>query len=230
MKPTRALAKYLAHLGYGTRREMESAIARGRVTGEGDTLCFDGVPVDPAPGLVVLLHKPVGYTCSRKDIGLLVYDLLPPRFLKRDPALSTVGRLDVNTSGLLMLSDDGPLLHRLTSPKYAHKKVYEAELARPLKGDEARIFASGTLMLESEDTPLKPARLDVLGERSARLSLTEGRYHQVRRMFAAIGNHVESLHRSQFGTQTLGDLAPGKWRLLTPAERAALDTPAQKKD
>lgn len=222
MKSDRKLAKYLAGLGYGSRREMEIAMRAGRVTGGGEDLRFDGEPLDPPPGMVLMMHKPAGLTCSRDDQGRLVYELLPPRFLKRSPALSTIGRLDADTTGLLLFTDDGQLLHRLISPKSSIPKVYEATLARPLEGHETELFASGTLLLRGEDKPLLPAALEVTGERSARLTLTEGRYHQVRRMFAAAGNHVETLHRAAFGPLTLGDLAEGDWRSLTRDERASL--------
>ncbi|MAN46274.1 MAG: pseudouridine synthase [Alphaproteobacteria bacterium] len=222
MKSDRQLAKYLANLGYGSRKEVEAAIRRGRVTGEGESLRFDGEPVDPAPGMVILMNKPAGFTCSRQDQGNLVYELLPPRYLKRTPALSTVGRLDADTTGLLLFTDDGKLLHKLISPKSDTPKTYEATLARPLEGHEAELFASGELMLRGEDKPLLPATLEVTGERTARLTITEGRYHQVRRMFAAAGNHVEALHRASFGPLTLGDLPEGEWRLLSAEEISAL--------
>lgn len=222
MNDTRKLAKYLAALGYGARREMEAAIRQGRVTGWGEDLRFDGEALDPAPGMVILMNKPAGYTCSHADQGRLVYDLLPPRFLKRDPKLSSIGRLDAETIGLLLFTDDGALLHRLISPKSSVEKVYEATLARPLEGHEAALLASGELILRGEDKPCLPARLDVTGERTARLTLTEGRYHQVRRMFAAAGNHVETLRRTHFGPLTLDGLAEGEWRALTEAERASL--------
>jgi 16S rRNA pseudouridine516 synthase len=222
MNDTRKLAKYLAGLGYGSRREMEAAIRSGRVTGWGEDVRFDGEPLDPAPGLVILMHKPAGFTCSHDDQGRLVYDLLPARYLKRDPKLSSIGRLDAETTGALLFTDDGALLHRLISPKSELEKVYEAQLARPLEGHEAALFASGTLVLRGEDKPCRPAAMEATGERTARLTLTEGRYHQVRRMFAAAGNHVEALHRAQFGPISLGDLKPGEWRLLTEAERADL--------
>jgi 16S rRNA pseudouridine516 synthase len=164
------------------------------------------------------MHKPLGVTCSRKDGGRVVYDLLPPRYRVRDPALSTVGRLDRDTSGLLLFTDDGALLHRIISPKSHVPKVYEATLANDLRGDEAAIFASGTLLLESETTPLLPAELEVLAPRKARLTLHEGRYHQVRRMFAAVGNHVEALHRVSVGGLALGYLPEGEWRMLTQGE------------
>ena len=133
-----------------------------------------------------------------------------------------MGRLDRDTSGLLLLTDDGALLHRITAPKAKLAKRYEATLASDLRGDEAALFASGTLQLESDDTPLAPAQLEVAGPRQATLVLTEGRYHQVRRMFAAVGNHVEALHRSRVGGLALGDLAPGQWRILTDADLASL--------
>ncbi|MGO4552326.1 pseudouridine synthase [Lysobacter sp. 2RAF19] len=225
------LVKHIANLGYGSRKEVQWMFREGRITdadGEvlyaddqvaHDTIRVDGEPLDPPAGVLLMLNKPVGYTCSTKDKGRIVYDLLPPRFRLRAPLLSTVGRLDRDTSGLLLMTDDGALLHRIVSPKAHLPKRYEATLAQDLRGDEAALFASGTLMLESEDTPLKPATLEVHDARHASVVLTEGRYHQVRRMFAAVGNHVEALHRSAIGSLTLGDLPPGEWRLVEDDER-----------
>jgi 16S rRNA pseudouridine516 synthase len=218
MSDTRKLAKYLAGLGYGSRKEAAIAIRDGRVTGEGESLRFDGEPIDPPAGMVVMLNKPAGYTCSHADQGNLVYELLPPRFQKRDPKVSSVGRLDSDTTGLILFTDVGTLLHKLISPKSSIPKTYEARLARPLEGHEAALFASGELVLRGEEKPCLPAQLEVTGERTARLTLTEGKYHQVRRMFAAAGNHVEALHRASFGALELGDLSEGSWRLLTPDE------------
>jgi 16S rRNA pseudouridine516 synthase len=222
MKDSLKLAKQLAGLGYGSRKEVAIAIRDGRVTGEGEDLRFDGEPIDPPHGMVLMMHKPAGFTCSHADQGRLVYDLLPPRFQKRDPKLSSVGRLDAETTGLLLFTDDGALLHRLISPKSSLEKTYEATLARPLEGHEAALFSAGTLVLRGEDKPCLPARLEVTGTHTARLTLTEGRYHQVRRMFAAAGNHVEALHRSRFGGLELGDLTAGAWRLLQADERRSL--------
>jgi len=228
------LVKHLANLGYGSRKQVAWLFREGRITdAAGDVLYaddtpthddirVDGEPLDPAPGILLMLHKPLGVTCSKKDVGRVVFDLLPPRFRLRDPALSTVGRLDRETSGLLLLTDDGQLLHRIIAPKSKLPKVYLATLAQDLRGDETATFASGTLMLEAENTPLLPAELDVLGPRSARLTLHEGRYHQVRRMFAAVGNHVEALHRERVGGLTLGELPSGEWRLLGDEDRALL--------
>ena len=220
------LVKLLANLGYGSRKEVARMFREGRITDAAGEVLYadddvahaevrvDGEPLDPAPGMLLMLHKPVGYTCSTRDPGRIVYDLLPPRFRLRKPLLSSVGRLDRDTSGLLLMTDDGALLHRIVSPKSKLSKTYEATLAEDLRGDEAALFASGTLMLESEDTPLAPALLEPLGPRRARLVLTEGRYHQVRRMFAAAGNHVTALHRTRIGGLALADLPEGHWRLL----------------
>jgi 16S rRNA pseudouridine516 synthase len=150
----------------------------------------------------------------------VIYDLLPPRYGVRTPALSSVGRLDRDTTGLLLFTDDGALLHRIISPRAQVAKIYEATLAQDLRGDEAALFASGTLLLESENEPLAPAQLVVLGPRRARLTVTEGRYHQVRRMFAATDNHVDTLHRVAVGALTLGDLPIGAWRALDADEVA----------
>ena len=151
--------------------------------------------------------------------------MLPPRYRLRSPLLSSVGRLDRDTSGLLLFTDDGALLHRISSPKSKLSKVYEATLANDLRGDETTLFASGTLMLESEQAPLLPAELEVIDARHVRLTLHEGRYHQVRRMFAAVGNHVVALHRSRVGELSLADLACGQWRQLGAQDLADLFAP-----
>ncbi|WP_434027168.1 pseudouridine synthase [[Pseudomonas] boreopolis] len=228
------LVKHIANLGYGSRRQVQQMFREGLFTdAQGEVLYaddqvpheairFDGEALDPPPGFALMLHKPVGYTCSTKDSGRLVYDLLPPRFRLRSPLISPVGRLDRDTSGLLLMTDDGALLHRIVSPKSRLGKVYEAELAQDLRGDEAELFASGTLMLESETKPLLPAELEALDARRARLTLHEGRYHQVRRMFAATGNRVVALHRSRIGGLGLGGLPEGQWRALAQADLDAL--------
>ncbi|MHB1059670.1 MAG: pseudouridine synthase [Rhodanobacter sp.] len=227
------LVKLIANLGYGSRKDVTALFRSGRITdADGEVLYTDDVvpheairvddePLDPPPGLVLMMNKPLGVTCSRKDPGRVVYDLLPPRYSVRTPVLSTVGRLDRDTSGLLLFTDDGALLHRIISPKAQVAKVYEATLAQDLRGDEEALFASGTLLLESEKEPLAPAALEVLGPRHVRLGVTEGRYHQVRRMFAATGNHVETLQRISVGALALGDLPLGEWRALG-ADEAAL--------
>lgn len=238
--PTLRLDRLLANLGYGSRREMQALAKNGRITFDGeplrdadkhvpltrdlpDHLHLDGRPIDPPPGIALMLHKPLGTTCSHKEAGPLVYDLLPTRWRMRDPAISTIGRLDKETSGLLLLTDDGGLLHRVISPKSHVPKRYRVTLDRPLRGDEAETFAAGGLMLDGETKPLLPAVMETLSPTEALLTLTEGRYHQVRRMYAAMGNHVTALHRESMGGLTLSeDLAAGAFRLMTDADLAAV--------
>lgn len=236
--PTLRLDRLLANLGYGSRREVQQLVHARLVTLDGEAIAdageriavsrdlsermfIRGKPLDPPPGFALMVHKPLGVTCSHKEAGPLVYGLLPERWRRRDPAISTIGRLDKDTSGLLLMTDDGHLLHRVISPRAHIPKRYHVMLDRPLRGDEAEIFAAGTLMLEGEDRPLLPARMEALSERSAYLTLTEGRYHQVRRMFAAVGNHVTTLHRDRIGDLALPtDLEPGQYRILSDADLA----------
>jgi 16S rRNA pseudouridine516 synthase len=225
------LVKLLANLGYGSRKEVQRLIrsgavtnAEGKVLGENevpphDPIFFRGEELDPPAPLVIMLNKPDGYTCSSEDPGSTIYDLLPPRFAQRNPGLNPIGRLDKDTTGLLLMTDDGKLLHKIIHPKSNCLKVYQANLDRPLEGHEDELFSSGTLVLNSETRPLLPAKLEVLGEREALITLHEGRYHQVRRMFAAAGNHVVGLKRISIGGLKMpDDLEEGDWRVLAPED------------
>jgi 16S rRNA pseudouridine516 synthase len=234
------LDRLLANLGYGSRREVNALVARKQVVLDGVTvkdagariavvadlparMTVAGQPLDPPAPLTLVMHKPLGVVCSHREAGRSVYELLPTRWRARVPGLSTIGRLDKDTSGLLLITDDGPFLHRVISPRSHVAKRYVATLDRPLKGDEAEVFAAGTLMLEGEADPLAPAILEAVGATEAILTITEGRYHQVRRMFAAVGNHVTALHRDRIGGLTLpSDLEPGGFRILTPDEQAVI--------
>ena len=238
--PTARLDRLLANMAYGSRREIQQMMDAGWIVLDGTKLrdaslrvavtpdlvsrmTIRGAPVDPPAPLTLMLHKPLGHVCSHKEDGPRIYDLLPSRWRSREPVLSSIGRLDKETSGLLLLTDDGGLLHRVISPKHHVAKRYHATLDRPLTGDETAAFASGTLMLDGEDKPVLPARLEILGEFEAYLTLTEGRYHQVRRMFAAVGNHVTALHRDRIGGLGLpADLEAGQYRVLSAAELAPI--------
>ena len=234
---TMRLDRLLANMGYGSRKDIQALVKAKRILLDGvpmsdadahvpvspdlsARLKVAGSPLDPPPGLVLMLHKPLGVTCSHKEAGPLVYGLLPPRWRVRKPAISTIGRLDKETSGLLLMTDDGGLLHRVIAPKSQVDKRYRVTLARALRGDEAAALASGTLLLDGEDKPLLPVEMEVVpgvpaNEPIVLVTLTEGRYHQVRRMFAALGNHVSALHRDRLGGLTLpADLAPGAYRVL----------------
>ena len=232
--------RLLANLGYGSRREVAALCRTGRVLLDGARvssadaklplapalrarLTVEGEPLDPLPGLVIAMHKPLGVTCSHDEAGPLVYDLLSPRWRRRDPPLSSAGRLDKDTTGLLLLTDDGALLHRIISPKSEAPKRYRATLAEPLRPDAGAILASGTLMLRGEDQPLRPAELTSVSPTEVVLSVVEGRYHQVRRTFAALGNRVLALHRDRVGAFTLPDtLTPGTHKILAPEEVVAV--------
>ncbi|MDO9472350.1 MAG: pseudouridine synthase [Caulobacter sp.] len=234
------LDRLLANMGYGSRREIQALARNGRILLDGEPvrdadrriplagdlparMTLDGKAIDPPPGLTLMLHKPLGVTCSHKEAGPLVYDLLPTRWRLRDPAISTIGRLDKETSGLLLMTDDGDLLHRVISPRNHVAKRYRVTLDRPLSGGEAETFAAGGLMLDGETKPLLPATMETLSPTLALLTLTEGRYHQVRRMFAAMGNHVLALHRESLGGLVLpDDLEPGAYRVLDATDIAAI--------
>lgn len=223
----RRLDQLLANLGYCSRREARAWVQDGRVTVRGEVaddfgakanpvdVRVDGEPLDHPDGLLLLVHKPVGLVCSHDEReGPNVYSLLPTRWRARNPQVTSIGRLDKDTSGLLLLTDRSELVHRLTSPKHKVPKVYRATVNADLSPALVPLFASGTLTLKDEKDPCAPADLKILSPREAELTLTEGRYHQVRRMFASQGAEVLTLHRSRFGHLDLGDLAPGQWREL----------------
>jgi 16S rRNA pseudouridine516 synthase len=223
----RRLDQLLSNLGYCSRRESRSWIDAGRITVRGKTadavaqkaaavdVQVDGEPLDHPAGLLLLLHKPLGLVCSHDEReGASIYSLLPERWRQRNPAVTSVGRLDKDTSGLLLLTDQSHLVHRLTSPKQKVPKFYRAVVDRDLSNDLIALFASGSLLLTGEKVPCAPALLRLAAPREAEITLTEGRYHQVRRMFSACGATVLTLHRERFGELDLGDLPAGQWREL----------------
>jgi 16S rRNA pseudouridine516 synthase len=225
------LDRLLANLAYGSRSEVGKAVRAGAFTLNGNPITdpgaaipldavregkaeFDGEKLDPIHPLTVLLHKPRGYTCSHDEQGLLIYDLLPERWRYRDPALASAGRLDKDSSGMVILTDDGTLLHRIISPKTHVLKHYRVTLRDKVRGDETPRFMSGTYLMRGDTKPLKPALWQPDTDTSGVMSLQEGRYHQIRRMFETEGNEVVTLHRYRVGDLDLGDLAEGEYRLL----------------
>lgn len=225
------LDRLLSNLGYGARKEMAIAIKNEWLEIDGKAVkdpsfnvdindvrrgrvVFDGEILDPPPPHTVMLNKPVGYTCSHKDPGKIVYDLLPARWLARKPKLSSIGRLDKYSKGQLIFTDDGDLLHRVTHHKNFVAKHYAVTLSKNLRGDEAELFASGKFCMLDDDRPLKPAQWKPNGVKSGVMILNEGRFHQIRRMFSTMGNDVITLYRFQTGNLPLGDLSEGSWRAL----------------
>jgi len=226
------LDRLLSRLGYGARSDVPAWIRQGLITVGGEpaksaaqkvsagNVLLEDRPLDYPDGLTLIYHKPLGAVCSHRESGRLIYDDFPARWADRKPALSSVGRLDKETSGLLIVTDDGQLNHRITSPKHHISRTYHVTLDSALTGQETAIFASGTLMLKEDDRPCLPAELSIIDERHASIVLHEGRYHQVRRMFAAIGNHVTALCRSHIGQLSLEEtgLAPGEYLSIAPEE------------
>jgi 16S rRNA pseudouridine516 synthase len=217
---------HLSSLGYCTRSEAkkflriyELCINDKRVFDTSikayhDDITINKEAIDPET-ITVLLNKPAGFICSHNDAGSLIYALIPNRWNRRNPKVSTIGRLDVDTTGAILLTDDGALNHKLSSPKSDVIKIYEATLAVPLKGDEVQIFASGELMLNGEKKPLLPAVLEVISPTHVRLEICEGKYHQVKRMFGAVGNRVLTLHRVKFDTFDVEDLKEGTYKFVS---------------
>lgn len=227
--------KLLSGTGRWSRKEVKELIRQGRVLIDGRAvlrpeekvdpaavrLTVDGVEVDCAPFVYVMLHKPAGLLSATEDKNQpTVLDLLPSELKKR--GLFPVGRLDKDTTGLLLLTDDGALAHALLSPKKHVDKVYRAEVDGHVDGEDVAALAAG--MVLGDGTACLPAGLEPLGDGSTCLvTLREGKYHQVKRMLAARGKPVLTLHRLRMGPLTLDEgLKPGKWRFLSDAERAKL--------
>lgn len=185
-----------------------------------DQVELDGEPLQLIGPRYIMLHKPAGYVCANDDPEHpIVFTLLDEPLVER---LHTVGRLDLDTTGLLLLTDDGQWSHRLTSPKHHVAKTYRVWTADPIPADAIAQFAAG-VMLRGEKEPTKPAELELVSDNEALLTIHEGRYHQVKRMFAAIGNKVERLHRERIGALQLpADLAEGEYRYLTVEEISLL--------
>jgi len=221
----------LSRFGYCSRREAPSWVKRGRVSCGGEVVLdprlridpsqtsVDDLPVEFPLGVLVAFHKPVGYVCSHDEgDSETIYDLLPSSMIGRIPAVTTVGRLDKDTSGLLLITDDGALVHRWSSPKKHVAKVYVVTCEQPIPPSCTEVFASGKLILRSETEPCLPAELTITGEHTARITLVEGRYHQVKRMVASQGCRVTALHRTQIGNLKLGELPVGEWKVITPVD------------
>jgi len=227
MKPPRPerIDQILFTQGFGTRRVCAGLIEAGQVRHAGGVLTDPAAPFH-ASGLVLevagqpwachdpallMLHKPMGYECSQKPSAWpSVMLLLPPPLRQR--GVQPVGRLDQDTTGLLLLTDDGTLIHRLTSPKKHVPKVYEVRTARPVEPGQVEQLLAG-VVLDDDPKPVRAEGCERTGEHALRLTLVQGKYHQVKRMIAAVGNHVEALHRSRFGELLLPPtMAPGQWQ------------------
>lgn len=225
------LDKLICHATGLTRSDCGKIIRQGRVEVHGqlvrqaaaqvdpaDPITLDGEPVVYFAAVYLMVHKPADCVCSHVGGGYAtVFSLLPPE-IRQVKDLNIAGRLDKDVTGLVLLANDGQWLHQVTSPRVGKEKLYRVETALPLQEDDITAFAEG-MVLEGEDKSTKPARLVILGPQVADLYLSEGRYHQVKRMFVARGNQVVKLHRlAAAGIALDQNLAPGEWRPLTPDE------------
>ena len=243
------LQEILYSQGFGTRRVCAGLIQQGHVqVYEGQAslapvLCDQAAMEFDADGLrfrvqgvdwayhekaYLMLYKPAGTECSQKPSAWpSIYTLLPsPLRLRPNKSavqgVQAIGRLDQDTTGLLLLSDDGQFIHRMSSPRHHVPKVYEVTLKHPLQVDQVQRLLEG-VVLDDDPKPVRAAACEAMGELQLRLTLTEGKYHQVKRMVAAVGNRVEGLHRSQIGGLCLpDDLAPGQWRWLQDSDLALI--------
>jgi 16S rRNA pseudouridine516 synthase len=224
MAGLKRLDQTLSNLGYCSRREVRIWLRDKRVRVAGEltknaalkvdpaSVTVDGEPLEHPGDILIMLNKPLGYVCSHdSNEGQRIYDLLPEIWLARSPQVVSVGRLDKDTTGLILITDQTALVQQLTSPKKHVNKVYLATVDKPLDQTIIEQFAAGVQLI-SETEPCLPAILEIIDTHTAKVTLNEGKYHQIRRMFAACDNHVVTLHREQFGEYILGDLAPGEWR------------------
>lgn len=228
------LDKFLVACGAFSRRDAQRAVRRGRVCVDGEPLRDPASKVHPTQQITadgervalrgpryLLLHKPPGYVCATRDDRYpTVLELMPQA--ERE-GLHIAGRLDVDTTGLVLLTDDGAWSHRVTSPRHRCDKRYRVTLADPVSDTDVARLRDG-ILLRGEAQPTRPAGVEVADERTVLLTLQEGRYHQVKRMFGALGNRVIALHRDRVGSVVLDpDMLPqGAFRFLSPAEVAAL--------
>ncbi|WP_434340992.1 16S rRNA pseudouridine(516) synthase RsuA [Motilimonas cestriensis] len=224
------LDKYLCETTKLSRADAKKAILRGRVKVADalitnpaqkiditQTVLFDSAPLTLTGPIYIALHKPQGYICSTQDeVHPCVLNLIEHE--KKDK-LHPAGRLDVDTTGLVLLTDDGQWSHRVTSPKKSCAKTYFVALAEPLREDAVERCQEG-IMLNNETKPTLPAKLEMISPTQVKITLQEGKYHQVKRMFAALDNKVIGLHRATIGHVDLTDLAEGEWRYLTAQEVA----------
>lgn len=241
------LQEILFSQGFGTRRICAGLIQQGRVR-VGGQVHDDPLQLFQPEGLefevqgerwpyqaraYLMLHKPAGTECSQRPSAWpSIYTLLPAPLRQRPQkgsvqGVQAVGRLDQDTTGLLLLTDDGSFIHRMSSPRHHVPKVYDVTTRHPVDAVQVERLLAG-VVLEDDPKPVRAAACEAAGTHGLRLTLLEGKYHQVKRMVAAVGNRVEALHRSRIGDLVLpGDLAPGQWRWLGASDRLALGVSAK---
>ena len=218
--------KLLSSLGYGSRKEIKQMINSCVVTSAGAIIKDNTQVVNPRnikisnksikyySGVNVILNKPIGYVCTRKSIENSIFKLFPNQWILRRPKVNTAGRLDVDATGIIIITDDGKLLHRIISPKNKVSKVYRVKLEKVIKSNYKSFFESGECIIKSESKPCKPVQFKKIGNNTAELELIEGKYHQIKKMFSVLNNTVIELNRIKIGNLRLNGLKLGQWREL----------------
>ena len=229
-KKLERLDKILSNLGYCSRSEaplfLKKHELRDNAAGSllkdpsrktiASNLTIDGESLDHPNGILILLNKPAGFVCSHDPKeGKLIYDLLPKQWMKRNPPPSSAGRLDKDTTGIILITDDTKLIHTLSSPKSNIEKVYIVTVDKPITLGTIKILTNGTLLLEGEKTSCRPASLQIIDDHNCSFTLTEGKYHQVKRMFAACGLTVLKLHRQKFAQYCVDGIEEGCYKDLS---------------
>lgn len=223
------LDKYIATVSDYSRKEVRKAIKQGEVSVNGEVVTdntlhiaedaevvMNGYALRQPQARYIMLHKPKGVICATRDSHQpTVIDLLD---VDNPERLHIAGRLDIDTTGLVLITDDGQWSHRVTSPRHQCDKLYEVETALPISNKAVETFEKG-IFFEPENKRTRPAQLTILGDHHAELTISEGKYHQVKRMFEAIDNEVVELHRSRIGSIELDQyLLPGEYRELSDEE------------
>ena len=220
------IGKFLSSKGYGSRKEIKHAIKNRLISEDGilvegfddlvmpSKVFFKGKKVDFYNKINIMINKPKGYVCTRVGENS-IFNLLPEIWLNRRPKVNTVGRLDKDTSGMILITDDGLFLHKIISPKHKVSKVYKVKLEKKIGTIEKKIFESGKLIIKNESKPCKPVLFNQIDSFNVILTMYEGKYHQIKKMFSACGNQVVELSRIQLGSLTIENLKLGEWKELT---------------
>lgn len=218
--------KLFSRLGICSRREVHKLIRSGKISSDNipitsvrqkvdpEKILYNGCLLDHPQGIKILFNKPQRAICTRLGENS-IFSYLPENWSYRRPVVNSAGRLDKYTTGMLIITDDGDLVHRIISPKNHIAKIYDLEVEIPFNGDEVDLFKSGSIILPDEKKPCQPAYLEILGDRTGRIKLYEGKHHQVKKMIEKTNNRVLKLHRSGIGNLKLNGLKSGEWRDLT---------------
>jgi len=227
------VGKFLSSKGYGSRKEIKKAIKNKQILEDSiivedfntlvtpSKVLFNGEKIKFYDKINIVINKPRGYTCARVGDDS-IFKLLPKIWLNRNPKINTAGRLDKDTTGMLIITDDGLLLHKIISPKHMVSKIYKVKLENKIGPRVKDIFESGELTIKNESKPCKPVLFNQIDSFNVTLTMYEGKYHQIKKMFTACDNKVIELSRIQLGSLTIENLNIGEWRELAKEDIGSL--------